>query len=140
LWVVVGCGWGCGCGLVVVGCVLWVVVGCVVVVVGWVGCVVVVVGCGCGWLWVGGCGLWVGLVVVVVGCGCGLVVGGWWVVGLWVGLWFKAGLERVYRSSNSQASPVTTAYRRPICLYRDSPEGRKSRTLQEGYYDDISFV
>ncbi len=127
---------------------LWVVVGCVVVVVGWVGCVVVVVG----WWLVVGCGLWVG---GLVGCGCGLWVAGcgllgWWVVccGLWVVccglvscvLWFKAGLERVYRSSNSQASPVTTAYRRPICLYRDSPEGRKSRTLQEGYYDDISFV
>jgi len=124
---------------VVVGCGWWVVG--LVVVVGWV----------VGWLWVVGllgcvlcvvvdCGLWVG--------GCGLCCG-WWVGGLWVGgllgwwlvvLWFKAGLERVYRSSNSQASPVTTAYRRPICLYRDSPEGRKSRTLQEGYYDDISFV
>jgi hypothetical protein len=108
----------------VVGLWLWVVVG-------WVGCGLVVVG----WWLVGCCG-W--LVV-------GLWVVGWWVVrlvgcGLWVVVMFKAGLERVYRSSNSQASPVTTAYRRPICLYRDSPEGRKSRTLQEGYYDDISFV
>ena len=107
------------CGLWLVG--LWLWVGCGLVVGFGLGCGLL----GCGWL---GCGLWVG----------GLL--GW--LGWWVGCgcWFKAGLERVYRSSNSQASPVTTAYRRPICLYRDSPEGRKSRTLQEGYYDDISFV
>jgi len=62
--------------------VLWVVVGCVVVVVGWVGCVVVVVGCVVvvvGWV---GC-----VVVVVVGCVlwvlcCGWL--GWWLVGWWV--------------------------------------------------------